>query len=213
MGQPEDYLVDDEIFDDEPGTFKSKSTTKKLFRDTDKSYIGGVSSGLGHYLGIDAVWIRLLWILLALGSGGTFILIYILFWILVPEAITTSDKLIMTGEPVNISNIEKKIKKGFDDVSETVKSIDYQKHGQKIKSSSQTFFDAIGGVIMFLLKLFAKFIGIILIITGAVTIFSLFVSLLSLGTSSFFEPWWMDYPDALISSGMPIWLGSIMLFL
>ena len=213
MGQPEDYLVDDEIFDDEPGTFKSKSTTKKLFRDTDKSYIGGVSSGLGHYLGIDAVWIRLLWILLALGSGGTFILIYILFWILVPEAITTSDKLIMTGEPVNISNIEKKIKKGFDDVSETVKSIDYQKHGQKIKSSSQTFFDAIGGVIMFLLKLFAKFIGIILIITGAVTIFSLFVSLLSLGTSSFFEPWWMDYPDALISSGMPIWLGSIMVFL
>ena len=213
MGQPEDYLVDDEIFDDEPGTFKSKSTTKKLFRDTDNSYIGGVSSGLGHYLGIDAVWIRLLWILLALGSGGTFILIYILFWILVPEAITTSDKLIMTGEPVNISNIEKKIKKGFDDVSETVKSIDYQKHGQKIKSSSQTFFDAIGGVIMFLLKLFAKFIGIILIITGAVTIFSLFVSLLSLGTSSFFEPWWMDYPDALISSGMPIWLGSIMVFL
>ena len=212
MGQPEDYLVDDEIFDDEPKSYISKGSAKKLFRDTDNSYIGGVSSGLGHYLGIEVIWIRLLWILLALGSGGTFIFIYILFWVLVPEAVTTSDKLIMKGEPVNISNIEKKIKKGFDDVSETVKSVDYQKYGNKVKSSSQTFFDAIGNVIMFFLKIFAKFIGLILIIIGAVTIFSLFVSLLSLGTSSIFEPWWMDYPDALVTTGMPIWLGSIMLF-
>ncbi len=212
MGQPEDYLVDDEIFEDDPKTYKTKSSAKKLFRDTDNSYIGGVSAGLGHYLGIDVVWIRLLWVLLALGSGGTFIFIYILFWVLVPEALTTSDKLTMTGEPVNISNIEKKIKKGIDDVSETVKNVDYQKYGNKVKSSSQTFFDAIGNVIMFFLKIFAKFIGLILIIIGATTIFSLFVSLLSLGTSSIFEPWWMDYPDALISSGVPIWLGSIMLF-
>ncbi len=212
MGQPEDYLVDDEIFDDEPKSYTSKGSAKKLFRDTDNSYIGGVSAGLGHYLGIDVVWIRLLWVLLGLGSGGTFIFIYILFWVLVPEAVTTSDKLIMKGEPVNISNIEKKIKKGFDDVSETVKNVDYQKYGNKVKSSSQTFFDAIGNIIMFFLKIFAKFIGLILIIFGAVTIFSLFVSLLSLGTSSIFEPWWMDYPDALVTTGMPIWLGSIMLF-
>ena len=51
------------------------------------------------------------------------LLIYILFWILVPEALTTADKLTMTGEPVNISNIEKKIKDGFDSVSETVTDV------------------------------------------------------------------------------------------
>ncbi len=213
MGQPEDYLVDDEIFEDEPKAYTSRSSSsKKLYRDTDNSYIGGVASGLGHYLGIDAIWVRLFWILLAAGSGGTFVFIYILFWILVPEALSTSEKLIMKGQPVNISNIEKKIKKGFDDVSDTVKSIDYQKHGNKIKSSSQTFFDTIGTVIMFFLKLFAKFIGLILIITGAVTIFSLFVSLISLSTSSVFEPWWMDYPVALSTIGMPIWLGSLIVF-
>ena len=62
MGQPEDYLVDDEIFDDEPKAYqKTKFTaSKKLFRDTDNSYIGGVASGLGHYLGIDAIWVRLI---------------------------------------------------------------------------------------------------------------------------------------------------------
>lgn len=213
MGQPEDYLVDDEIFEDEPSPrTDSFRTIKKLFRDTDNSYIGGVSSGLGHYLGIDAIWVRLLWILLTLGSGGTFILVYILFWILVPEAVTTSEKLIMTGEPVNISNIEKKIKKGFDEVSETVKNVDYQKYGQKVKSSSQTFFDTIGNVIMFFLKLFAKFIGVILILIGAAIIFSTLVALLSFGVASVSLPW-MDYPEALLTSGIPGWIGAFLIFL
>lgn len=212
MGQPEDYLVDDEIFEDEPRpkteTYRS---AKKLFRDTDNSYIGGVSSGLGHYLGIDAIWVRLLWILLTLGSGGTFIFIYILFWVLVPEAVTTADKLMMTGEPVNISNIEKKIKKGFDEVSETVKNVDYKKYGNKVKSSSQSFFDAIGNAIMFLLKLFAKFIGVILIITGAITIFFTLVALISYGVASVSLPW-MDYPQALMISGVPNWIGALIIF-
>jgi phage shock protein PspC (stress-responsive transcriptional regulator) len=111
MGQPEDYLVDDEIFDDEPtqhyNTNKRNTSSRKLYRDTDNSYVGGVSSGLGHYFGIDTLWIRLIWILLIFGAG-TGVLLYILLWCLVPEALTTSEKLQMTGEQVNISNIEKK---------------------------------------------------------------------------------------------------------
>ncbi|MCF1192071.1 PspC domain-containing protein [Mangrovimonas sp. AS39] len=217
MGQPEDYLVDDEIFEDEPmSSSYSKSTrsssTKKLFRDRDNSYIAGVSSGLGHYLGIDAIWVRLLWILLTIGSGGTFIFIYILFWILVPEAVTTAEKLTMTGEPVNISNIEKKIRDGIDNVSETVKNVDYEKYGQRVKSGSKNFFDTIGDVLLFLLKLFAKFIGVILIIIGVSLLFGLIVSLLSFGSSTYFHPWWLDYPDALNTTGLPLWLGSVLLF-
>ncbi|MHA7943741.1 PspC domain-containing protein [Formosa sp. 3Alg 14/1] len=212
MGQPEDYLVDDEIFEDEPQSQTSFKPSKKLYRDTSNSYIGGVASGLSHYLGIDAVWVRLIWVLLALGSAGTFTLIYILFWILIPEATTTAEKLNMTGEPVNISNIEKKIKKGFEDVSDTVKSVDYEKYGTKVKSSSKSFFDSIGALFMFIIKVFAKFIGVILVIFGAIFIFGLLISLISLGSSSFFHPWWMDYPDALNTTGLPIWLSSLFVF-
>src|SRR5690606_8253329 len=104
----------------------------------------GVASGIGHYLGIDAVWVRLIWVFLAFGSAGTFIFIYVLFWILVPEAVTTAEKLTMTGEPVNISNIEKKIKDSFDNVSQNVsdavKNMDLQKQSNKIKSTSKLFF-------------------------------------------------------------------------
>ena len=110
MGQPEDYLVDDEIFEDEPApksyaSSRSKnSNVKKLFRDTENSYVGGVCSGLAHYFNIDVIWVRLVWVLLVFGAG-TGIFLYILLWIFIPEATTTADKLNMTGEEVTISNI------------------------------------------------------------------------------------------------------------
>jgi len=135
MGQPEDYLVDDEIFDDEPQPKQRQSSrsSKKLYRDTDNSYIGGVAAGLSHYLGIESIWVRLIWLLFAIGSGGTFIFIYLIFWALVPEAKTTAEKLTMSGDAVNISNIEKKIKDGIDTVSENLKNVDFKKHGDKLK--------------------------------------------------------------------------------
>ena len=50
MGQPEDYRIDEELFEDEPAQKTYSSTTsssKKLYRDTDTSWIGGVCTGLG----------------------------------------------------------------------------------------------------------------------------------------------------------------------
>jgi len=68
MGEPEDYLVDDDIFEDGPkqqSSYRSESgPSKKLYRDTESQYISGVSAGLGHYLGIDAIWVRILWVIL-----------------------------------------------------------------------------------------------------------------------------------------------------
>ncbi|TXD85196.1 PspC domain-containing protein [Subsaximicrobium wynnwilliamsii] len=241
MGEPEDYLIDDDIFEDEPrqGYAKSNTNTKRLFRDTDNSYIGGVCSGLSHYLGLDPIWIRFIWILLIL-SAGTGVLVYILLWILVPEAKTTAEKLMMRGEPVNISNIEKKIKDGFENVSNSVKNVDLKKHGDKLKegfehvsgsinegvkradfskqgqrfkSTSTSFFDAVGTIVMFILNVFAKFFGLLLIIFGALLLLGLIISVFSLGTSSYFHPWWMDYPEVLNTTGMPIWLGGFALFL
>ncbi|WP_138433861.1 PspC domain-containing protein [Winogradskyella algicola] len=241
MGQPEDYLVDDEIFEDEPQQKKSYTSgpTKKLFRDTDNSYIGGVAAGLGHYFGIESIWMRLIWLLLAIGSGGTFIFIYLIFWALVPEARTTAEKLMMTGDPVNISNIEKKIKdsidsvsetvknvdfkkkgekfkEGLDDltdnISETVKSVDFQKQGNRLKSSSQTFFDSIGSILMFFLKIVAKFIGIILIIVGVSTLIALIVALFTVGITDAVHLPGLDLLYVANAANIPIWLMSMLLF-
>ena len=213
MGQPEDYMVDEDIFEDAP---QSKSTTsrrnvKKLYRDIDHKYIGGVCAGLEYYLGFDALWIRLIFILLAIFTGFGLIA-YILLWILVPEAGTTSQKLDMTGEPINISNIERKVKEGFDDVADKVKNVDYDKVGNKVKSSSKTFFDTIGDIIMFLFKVFGKFIGILLIIIGAASLIGLFIAMFSVGVIDAVHFPGVDFYEIVNTSGAPVWLVSILLF-
>ena len=213
MGQPEDYMVDEDIFEDEPKKTYTPPTSKakKLYRDIDQKYIGGVCAGLEHYLGFDALWIRLIFILLAVFTGFGLIA-YILLWILVPEAATTSQKLDMRGEPVNISNIERKVKEGFDDVADKVKNVDYEKVGNKVKSSSKTFFDAIGDIIMFLFKVFGKFIGILLIIVGAATLIGLFIALFSVGMLNAVHFPGVDFYEIVGTTGVPVWVISLLLF-
>jgi phage shock protein PspC (stress-responsive transcriptional regulator) len=233
MGQPEDYMVDEEIFEDEPQTQQRKTSSgRRLFRDTENAYIGGVCSGLSHYFDIDSLWIRLGWLLLFF-VGGTGLFIYILLWILMPSAETTAEKLAMTGKPVNITNIEQKVKEGFSNVKDSakdgldyakdslnyakenlenaadrVKNGDYQKVGNKVQSASRSFFDALGNIIMFFFKIIAKFIGIILIIVGASTLIGLVIGLLSLGVADIFHFPGIDMAEIFNSSHIPIWLIS-----
>ncbi len=208
MGQPEDYMIDSDIFEDEPPrTTIPRSKVKKLYRDIDHKYIGGVCSGLEHYMGVDALWIRLIFILLGVLTGFGFIA-YILLWILVPEARTTSQKLDMTGEPVNISNIERKVKEGFEDVGDRIRNVDYS----KVKSSGQTFFDTIGDIIMFIFKVIGKFIGILLIIIGAATLIGLFIGLFSVGILDIIHIPGLDFYDLVNSTDAPVWLVSILAF-
>ena len=56
----------------------------KLYRSVSNQMIGGVCGGLGAYLNIDPIFIRLLFVLLLFGTEFGFIL-YLLLWILVPE--------------------------------------------------------------------------------------------------------------------------------
>jgi phage shock protein PspC (stress-responsive transcriptional regulator) len=216
MGQPEDYMVDDEIFDDTPPSAKARrsSSYKQLFRDIDNKFIAGVSSGLGHYLGLDAIWVRLLWVLLTVFSSGFFIIIYILFWILVPAAESTSDKLKMTGEAINISNIEKKFKEGYENVADKVKNADYDKYGKKVKSGASGFFDTLGSILLAILKIFVKFIGVLLIIISLSTLVGLIVGLFTFGS---IDLWGhgevMDYISLVDTTSAPIWLISLLVLL
>ncbi len=220
MGQPEDYEVDDEIFEENPKSSNSYSKStgnakhKQLFRDIDNKYIGGVSSGIGHYIGIDAIWIRLFWMILVFAGMGSPVLIYILLWILVPAAITTSDKLKMTGEPINISNIERKFKEGFDNVTDRVKNVDYDKYGNKVKSGASSFFDSLGEIITTIFKVFAKLIGVFIIFISLSTIIGLVVGFFTMGTIDFWGSNEMtEYIAMVDTTNVPLWLWALLGFL
>lgn len=56
---------------------------KKVYRSNNNAVIGGVCSGLGHFLGIDPVIIRLLFAVMFFGFGFGIIL-YIIMWVIIP---------------------------------------------------------------------------------------------------------------------------------
>ena len=215
MGQPEDYRLDEDLFEDEGAPVYTANSSKKLYRDTDTSYLGGVCAGLGHYFQIDAVWIRLALVLLTIFSWGGFILIYIAFWIFVPVALTTSEKLEMRGKAVNIDNIQRKVKEGFDTVADSVKNVDYVKYGNQARKGADSLATSLGALVMFILKVFVKFIGILLIIIGGSTLIALFVALVSAGTLDVFgqQGRILGYAEMVNTSGAPIWLITLLTFL
>jgi len=218
MGKPEDYLVDEELFEDETVSRKNISS-KKLFRDTDDKFLGGVCSGMAHYVGIDVIWMRLLWLILFF-FFGTGILVYILLWILVPQAETTAEKLQMKGEPVNISNIERKIreefqdvasrvKDGVNDVTEKVKSSDFKKNvSGKTRSGLEEIIETLGKIILTILKVFGKFIGAIIIFIASVTLIALIIGAFSWGSFEMLglSDDFVSYPPFFFDSVLPAWL-------
>ncbi|MBO9620037.1 MAG: PspC domain-containing protein [Niabella sp.] len=59
--------------------------SRKLFRDENNKKLGGVCSGIAHWLNIDPSIVRVLFAIIALGGFGTGIFIYILLWIFLPS--------------------------------------------------------------------------------------------------------------------------------
>jgi phage shock protein PspC (stress-responsive transcriptional regulator) len=102
LGTPSDFS-DGREEPSEP--LEQDSAVKHLYRDGDNAMIAGVAAGLARYFDIDAVVIRLLFIALVF-FGGSGVLLYILLWLLVPEAKTKSDRLRMSGLAVNVHNIK-----------------------------------------------------------------------------------------------------------
>ena len=205
LGSPEDISEEET---QEEGT--KSYAQKKLYRDTNERIIGGVASGLGHYFGIDRVWIRLILIILVLSSIGGVVFVYILLWAIIPEAKTTSEKLRMKGEPVNISNIEKKIKEGLDDVTQKVKSVDYSKVGDDLKKKSINFSEMLERLILLLVSIASKIIGFFMILFSTIVLIGLLFSVAIFGFISSIE-----IPPEIIfltmNTDLPLWAFSLLL--
>ena len=210
MGQPEDYRIDtDETTENR--TFNASRVTKKLYRDKENAVLGGVTAGLAHYFGIDKAWLRIAIVFLVL-FYGVGIMAYIILWIVIPEAITTTEKLEMTGEPITISNIEKKVREEFDNVSEKFKNANYDKMGNQVKTGAEKFATSIGDVFMAIFKVFAKFLGVILVIIALPVLVMLLIGVFTLGTTLFIDFPWKGFIEAGNYSDYPIWSFGLLMF-
>jgi len=181
MGQPEDYMSEDEI--EEKTSYKSSN--KRLYRDPDSTVLGGVCSGIGHYVNIDPIWIRL--IFLAMVWSGVSILFYFILWAIIPKAETTAQKLEMKGKAATFSNIEDYVRKGYENVKDDFKNVDFKGAGEKAKQGASGFFallgelisklfSALGKVLSFIANILGKLLGVIILTTTVALIIALTVS-------------------------------------
>ena len=136
---------------------------KRLYRNPDDKVIAGVASGLAAYFHIE-VWIpRLIFalpIILAMvssifqgiwwrvfhfgghivfdGFGGSLFLAYIVLWIVLPEAMTASEKLEMRGEKIDLESIKNTVKSDLETFKGRAKDVgvemgqSFQKFGQQV---------------------------------------------------------------------------------
>ena len=218
MGQPEDYIMDEDATQTNSATgnqTKGETTSnKQLFRDSDNKFIAGVCSGLSHYLGLEVIWVRLFWIFLSFVTTGFGVIAYLLFWILVPGAQTTSEKLKMTGEPINISNIEKKFNEGYQKVSQNIKNVDYDKYGEKIKKGSATFFDSLGAILSTVFKIGIKLFGLLIVIAGLLGLISILIGMTVFGTFGIYDTGaGMDIYQLVDTTNTPIWIVTLIITL
>ena len=83
-----------------------KEAVRKFYRDAEKKRIAGVCSGLALYLNIDVTLIRIVF-LVALICGSAGFWIYLVLWIVAPEARTAAEKCELRGIPATAENIRR----------------------------------------------------------------------------------------------------------
>jgi len=158
MGKPEDFGAEPMSEQHSYTTNRGRksdtkiNTGKRMFRDPDDKKVGGVCSGISAYFGIsDPLWVRLIFAMLLFTGMGA--ITYIVLWVLVPEATSTSDKLAMRGEPATIENIAKVVETELselgDKINEWSKDLGSKKKNEDVGNGFQAKSFLSGGVNMF----------------------------------------------------------------
>ena len=122
MGKPEDFgaAASGESTASEGPENTDYRTGKRLFRDPEDRVLGGVCSGIAAFFGIsDPLVIRLLFVVLVFVFGLSAVFYFVL-WIAMPKAVSSSDRLAMRGEPVNVSNIAKIVEEEISKLSDSI---------------------------------------------------------------------------------------------
>ncbi len=204
MGTVKDFkqFEGDESASEEPST--NRDASKRLYRDTENQMIAGVAAGIANYFAIDPTIIRLLFVATIL-FGGAGVLIYIVLWMVVPEAKTTTEKVEMHGVPLTIKRIEAAIKENIPAAAEKIRK-EHLKSGKLKKILMLPFvfirkiFEAIFCVIIWIFPKIGRVIGFFIAVASSVALFALVFALIMLAVHAW-EPY-MDIPLRQLAGGL-----------
>lgn len=151
---------------------------RQLFRNPDEKVVGGVCSGISAYFGIqDPIWVRLAFVV-AIFFFGMSPLLYILLWVIVPEATTSAQKLSMKGEAVNVSNLEKTFREGVNNLKDKIEDYSKGEDGQKIRFFFRRFTNFLVALLPLVLIFGVKVAKVLVVFVGLALVFSLAIGLI-----------------------------------
>ena len=96
IGSPETFEAEGGMKGSDASSY-SRPVRKKMYRNEDDKIIGGVCGGMGAYLDIEPVWMRVLFIIFTCFFGVGF-LVYVGLWIALPVARSEAQKKEMYGD-------------------------------------------------------------------------------------------------------------------
>lgn len=155
MGEP-DQFSDSET--EQPRKAPGIKTRGKLYRDPDNRQIGGVAAGIAAWFDIDPLWVRLAF------AGATFfygigIIVYAVLWLILPVAQTTSEKLEMQRQSININTLRNELASA---------GTGLQKTGSSVLHSVGTLIrfvtEVVARVFTFLFQLLGRLAGLTLLL-------------------------------------------------
>lgn len=181
MGKPEDYVEDDGQSTDSGQRTTQGPRRRRLFRDPDDRWLGGVLGGFAAYIGTDPLWLRLIFIFLIVLGVGSPILVYLVMWILVPPANTPAERLMMEGEPVTVDNLKKAFEEGGRRVAREVEDMG-ERWSSNDTTTRKSFRRSMRRGANTLGTAIAKVVGVFLILIGVSMGIGLLGSLIGGGT-------------------------------
>lgn len=226
-----------------PGRELSLNIRRRLFRNPDQKVLGGVCSGLAAYFNI-AVWIpRLVFVspvilglfvgsmlpdtffwfpgILSIPFSGTLSLVYIILWIVVPAAVTASEKLEMRGEKVDLESIRNTVQEELGGLKDRARNLApeaqarVQAWGKEVGQSAERLSsrvgptasrvgNGIGRAIGILFKVFFLFLGGIVAFTLLMILIAILIAFAVVWPLSdfFLHGFWQNFTGA----------GTVLLF-
>jgi phage shock protein PspC (stress-responsive transcriptional regulator) len=169
IGKPEDF----EHVESTPETQTFGAYRRRLYRNRDDSIISGVCGGIGAYLNIDPVWIRISFILFAVFFGIGFF-VYVALWIALPEAKSDGQKRELYGENYNTRTFHKT----REQTSNSDPTAPYQQVNNKVTTVGHAFneiFRAIGKFCFIFCRIILIILGVCLVLTGFLVLFTFVV--------------------------------------
>ncbi len=215
MGSTSDF--EENNIESETKINAAESIKKRLYRNPDDKILGGVCSGASAYFKTDPLWIRLV-LALSVFFFGSGVILYLILWVIMPEAKTRTEKLAMRGESPTIENIKKSIEEEFGHIRKNANDSynDIKSYGgvDQIRLAISKVVEGIGSVLKFIVTAIGKLLALFVIVGSGVAGFALtftFLAVLGVVDNNDIDfNWFLVSPDYQ-ASAYTAWYAIVMI--